>query len=318
MENSAKKVESVETTANANESLNANLPLDNTSKANANSTNKKTNKPLVSALKLIQAGAHIGLHPRKWNPKMKYFIYKKVKNNHIIDVVKSLNYLQRACQFLEELSKNGGKVLIVGTNGEIIQDLIKKESKRIKAFYVTQRWLGGTLTNFKNISKSIKKLNDNIDLIKTGEISKYTKKEQIQIKKDTEKLNKFYSGIKNMRKIPDAMIILDPVIDQNAVLEARKLNIPIIALANTNADPQLIDFIIPTNNNSFRTIWVILNVLIDSIALINNEPTKVIGKSDEEIILPEVIRKKRTFNNYNRHENNQDKSTQPIKSQTNN
>lgn len=307
MEKSAKKVESVNPTANANESSKTNIPLDaNAPKANANSTNKKTNKPLVSALKLIQAGSHIGLHPRKWNPKMKNFIYKKVKNNHIIDVVKSLNYLQRACQFLEEVAKSNGKILIVGTNGEIIQDLIKKEAKRIKAFYVTQRWLGGTLTNFKNISKSIKKLNNNIDLIKTGEISKYTKKEQIQIKKDTDKLNKFYYGIKNMRKIPDAMIVLDPVIDENAVLEARKLKIPVIALANTNADPQLIDFIIPSNNNSFRTIWVILNVLIDAVALINDEPTKIIGKTDEEIILPEVMRKKRTFNNHN--ENNQEKN----------
>ncbi|MDE6472892.1 MAG: 30S ribosomal protein S2 [Ureaplasma sp.] len=310
MENSAKnKVESVakKATANANEGQNPSRPMTPAdlvqSKANANSTLKKM-KQLVSANKLIEAGAHIGLNPRKWNPKMKHFIYAKRSNNHVIDIVKSLNYLNRAFTFLEELTKSGGRVLIVGTNGELVKDLIQKEARRAKAFHVTQRWLGGTLTNFKNITKSINKLNDNINLIKSGEIQKYTKKEQIAIRKETDKLSKFYGGIRTMRKLPQALIVMDPILDKNAVIEARKLNIPVIALANTNANPDMIDFIIPINNNSFRTMWLVLSVLVDAITSVSNEPTKIVGKTDEEIILPETMRRKRNFSSFQGQESN--------------
>lgn len=297
MENSANQtVESVvidETTENANATKNKVVtPADSVqSKANANSTLKKM-KPLVSAAKLIEAGAHIGLRPDKWNPKMKSFIYAKRSNNHVIDVLKSLFYLNKAHTFLEDVSKNGGRVLIVGTNGKLVKELIKEEARRGWAYYITQRWLGGTLTNFKNIGKSIKKLNDNINLLKTGSIDKYTKKEQINIKRETDKLNKFYGGIKTMRRLPQALIIIDPVSDKNAILEAKKLNIPVVALANTNADPDNIDFIIPINNHSIRSIILILGVLVDALVEHKNEPTKIVGKSDEEIVLPEPMRRR--------------------------
>lgn len=297
MENSANKmVESevtIETSENANAAKNkAVTPADSVqSKANANSTLKKM-KPLVSAAKLIEAGAHIGLHPHKWNPKMKQFIYAKRSNNHVIDVVKSLVYLNRAYSFLEEIAKNGGRVLIVGTNGKLVKELIKEEARRGWAYYITQRWLGGTLTNFKNISKSIKKLNDFIALQKTGEIDKYTKKEQLDIRRETEKLNKFYGGIRTMRKLPNALIVVDPVSDKNAILEAKKLNIPVIALANTNADPDNIDYIIPINNHSIRSIILILGVLVDALVEAKGEPTKIVGKADEEIILPEPMKRR--------------------------
>lgn len=266
-------------------------------KANANSTLKKM-KQLVSASKLIEVGAHIGLHPRKWSPKMKPFIYTKRSNNHVIDILKSLVYLNKAYLFLQEITKNGGRALIVGTNGKMLKDVIKDEAKRGQAYYVTQRWLGGTLTNFKNISKSIKKLNDNLQLQKTGEIEKYTKKEQINIRKETEKLMKFYGGIRTMRKLPSVLIVLDPNHDLNAIIEARKLKIPVIALANTNANPELIDYIIPVNNYSIRSIMLIMGVLIDAIAETKDEPVKYVGKSDEEIVLPE-INTKRVFNGEN-------------------
>lgn len=214
MEKSAniEKVEStveVETVANADATTKTvATPAESVqNKANANSTLKKM-KPLVSAAKLIEVGAHIGLNPRKWNPKMKQYIYTKRSNNHVIDILKSLVYLNKAYLFLQEMTKNGGRALIVGTNGKMLKDVIKDEAKRGQAYYVTQRWLGGTLTNFKNISKSIKKLNDNLQLQKTGEIEKYTKKEQIQIRKETEKLMKFYGGIRTMRKLPSALIVL--------------------------------------------------------------------------------------------------------------
>ncbi len=299
MENSAKLNEiesSVATDANADAAKsNAATPADSVqNKANANSILKKM-KQLVSASKLIEAGAHIGLNPRKWNPKMSPYIYAKRSNNHVIDVLKSLIYLNKAYSFIQELTKNGGRILIVGTNGKLIKDLIKDEAKRGQCYYITQRWLGGTLTNFKNISKSIKKLNDNIQLQKTGEIDKYTKKEQININKETEKLSKFYGGIRTMRKLPNAIIVLDPDHDANAVAEARKLNIPVIAMANTNANPDVIDYIIPINNHSIRSIALILGVLMDATCEVRNEPVKFVGKSDEEIVLPET-QSKRRFN----------------------
>lgn len=299
MEKSAKLNEvesSVATDANADAVKNtAATPADSVqNKANANSILKKM-KQLVSASKLIEVGAHIGLNPRKWNPKMSPYIYAKRSNNLVIDVLKSLIYLNKAYSFIQELTKNGGRILIVGTNGKLIKDLIKDEAKRGQCYYITQRWLGGTLTNFKNISKSIKKLNDNIQLQKTGEIDKYTKKEQININKETEKLSKFYGGIRTMRKLPNAIIVLDPDHDKNAVAEARKLNIPVIALANTNADPNLIDYIIPINNHSIRSIALILGVLMDATCEVRNEPVKFVGKSDEEIVLPET-QSKRRFN----------------------
>lgn len=299
MEKSAKLNEvesSVNTDANADAVKNtAATPADSVqNKANANSILKKM-KQLVSASKLIEVGAHIGLNPRKWNPKMSPYIYAKRSNNLVIDVLKSLIYLNKAYSFIQELTKNGGRILIVGTNGKLIKDLIKDEAKRGQCYYITQRWLGGTLTNFKNISKSIKKLNDNIQIQKTGEIDKYTKKEQININKETEKLSKFYGGIRTMRKLPNAIIVLDPDHDKNAVAEARKLNIPVIALANTNADPNLIDYIIPINNHSIRSIALILGVLMDATCEVRNEPVKFVGKSDEEIVLPET-QSKRRFN----------------------
>ncbi len=318
MENSAtiEKVESTEqeSVANANVAQNKTVtsPAESVqNKANANSTIKKL-KPLVSASKMIEVGAHIGLNPRKWNPKMRPYIYARRPNNHVIDVLKSLVCLNKAYQFINELTKEGGRILIVGTNGKIIKDLIKEEAKRGQAFYVVQRWLGGTLTNFKNISKSIKKLNDNLQLQKTGEIEKYTKKEQILIRKETEKLAKFYGGIRTMRKLPNALIVLDPCHDANSVVEAKKLGIPVIALANTNTNPDNIDYILPINNYSIRSIMLILGVLIDAIAEAKDEPTKVVGKADEEIVLPEVQTKRvyngenaqRAYINHNRQNNN--------------
>lgn len=307
MENSAnieKKVESTveetNTVANADALSNKTgaTPAESVqNKANANSTLKKM-KQLVSASKLIEVGGHIGLHPRRWSPKMKPYIYTRRSNNHVIDILKSLVYLNKAYSFIQELTKNGGRVLIVGTNGKMLKDVIKDEAKRGQAYYVTQRWLGGTLTNFKNISKSIKKLNDNLQLQKSGEIEKYTKKEQLSIRRETEKLMKFYGGIRTMRKLPEAIIVLDPNHDLNAIVEARKLNIPVIALANTNANPDIIDYIIPINNFSIRSIMLILGILIDGIAEAKEEPVKYVGKADNEIVLPE-IHTKRVFNGEN-------------------
>ncbi|MCV3754231.1 30S ribosomal protein S2 [Ureaplasma zalophigenitalium] len=311
MENLTNKVESVEqnSTENAKVEKKPTTPADAIqSKVNANSTIKNL-KQLVSVDKLTEAGAHIGLHPRKWNPKMQGYIHVKRSKNHVIDVLKTIVFLDRAYKFLQEIVSNGGKAMFVGTRGKIVKDIVQAEAERTDSFYVTQRWLGGTLTNFNNINNSIRKYNRNLSRIENDDISKYTKKEQLEIQKETDKLAKFYGGIKNMRALPDVIVIVDPVNDINAVREARKLKIPVIALANTNADPTLIDYIIPINNYAIKSIALILGVLADAIAEIRNEPTKVVNRKDEEIILPETRsnnknRARGMFNrNYVRHYN---------------
>lgn len=293
MENSTKKVESVAnvevvTTENAKVEQKPTSPADAIQlKVNANSTIKNL-KTLVSIVKLTESGAHIGLNPKKWNPKMASYIHAKRSNNHVIDILKTILFLDRAYKFLQEVAQNGGTVMFVGTRGRVVKELIKAEAERTNSFYVTQRWLGGTLTNFTNISRSLKKFNSNLALLESEEINKYSKKEQIAFNKETAKLEKFYGGIKNMKQRPDVLILVDPVNDVNAIKEARKLNIPVIALANTNADPQLIDYIIPVNNYSVKSITLILGVLADSIAELHGEPTKIVGRPDSEIVLPET------------------------------
>ncbi len=293
-----KKTESVEKTANA-----VNTPSKD-DQVYANSVEKNIPQSqgggLISPNKLIQAGAHVGLSNWKWNPKMKPYIYKVSKKEksqyHIIDLVKSLSFLKRAYDFLQDITNAGEKVLIVGTRGKILKELIAEEAKRSESYYVNQRWLGGTLTNFKIINKSIKKMNDNLKAIEDGSINNYTKKEQLLIQKQTDKLVKFYGGIRTMRKLPTAIIVLDPVNDVNAIKEARKLKIPVIALANTNADPELIDFIVPINNSSIKSVALVLNILIDAITSVKGEPTKVVGKNEDEIILIEKPIKKMKTN----------------------
>ncbi|MGL4616922.1 MAG: 30S ribosomal protein S2 [Mycoplasmoidaceae bacterium] len=256
-------------------------------KLDANPTIKAKYKELVSVSKLMETGIHIGLPSRKWNPKMKKFIYTKKGKNYIIDLYYIVVALSDAYHFLFELGKKDGKAIFVGTKGWIVKNHIKLESRRVGSFFVNQRWLGGTLTNLKTINNSTKKLSELVALQKFGEISKYSKKEQSVIIKDIEKLNKFFGGIRTMKDLPDVLIVTDPVEERNAVLEARKLNIPIIAICNTNADPDNIDIVIPANNYSIKSVYLIIGILADAIALGQGKAANYIGKPDSEIILPE-------------------------------
>lgn len=249
-------------------------------------------RKLVSATKLMEAGSHIGMPARFWNPKMKPFVYNKRNGKgQVIDVLTTLVFLNRAYNFIKDITKEGGRVLFVGTRKDIIKEHVKSEAKRVKSFYVNQRWLGGTITNFKTISKSIDKLNKLIALQLSDEIKKYTKKEQVAINKQTEKLMKFFGGIRTMRQKPDVIVVTDPIAEKNAIQEARKAKIPVVAIANTNADPSLVDFIIPANNSSIKTVYLIISILADAIAEARGETLSVVGKTNEEIILPEVAKK---------------------------
>ncbi|MCF0217572.1 MAG: 30S ribosomal protein S2 [Malacoplasma sp.] len=263
---------------------------------NPNITGKPFRK-LVSVIKLMETGAHIGLTSRKWNPKMKRYIYTKKGTNHIIDLLHTVIKLNIAYNFLVDLSKSNetnenAPILIVGTRGKTIKNHIKEQAKRCHCFYINERWLGGTLTNFSTIVKSIAKFNSLILLHKSGEINKFTKKEQIKIKKETEKDAKNLSGIRTMKGLPKALVLTDPETNKIALYEAKKLGIPVIAICNTNADPDLVDYVIPANNYSIKSVYLLVGILCDAIAEGRNEPKMFAEKKDDEIVLPEIIKKK--------------------------
>ena len=259
--------------------------------ANPAMANNKFRK-LVSVNKLMETGAHIGLTTRKWNPKMKPYIYAKKGTNHIIDLMQTVMALSDAYNFLVNLTKNGGTALFVGTRGKIIKNHVKEESKRTQSFYINERWLGGTLTNFRTISNSIKKFNNLLVIHKTGEVEKYLKKEQVQIKKDTEKLAKAFGGIRTMKELPKVLILTDPENEKNALKEAKKLGIPVVAICNSNADPTDIDYVIPANNYSIKSVYLLIGILSDAIAEGKGLPKSFVGKNAVEILSPEVNKQK--------------------------
>ena len=255
-----------------------------------NSSNIKLKK-LISIPKLMEASVYIGLPSFLWNPKMKIFIYhNKSQKKKMIDILKIIVFLNRAYNFLYDIAKQGGKILFVGTHNDFIKKHIANEAKRVGEYFINQRWLGGTLTNYKTILNSINKLHKLTSLFESEEINKYPKKEQVLMSKKIAKLTKFVGGIKNMKSLPNVIITIDPILEHNTIKEARQLKIPIISIANTNANPDIIDFIIPGNTNSNRSLWLLLSILADAIAEAKKIPQVIVGKKDEEIILPEIIR----------------------------
>lgn len=272
-------------------------------------------KPIVTISKIMEVGGHIGYSKRRWNPKMKPYIYNKKGNNGQYDVLNTplvQEKLKAAFDFLSEVAKNKGVILFVGTKTKQVQDLIKEIAARINVNYIYQRWLGGTLTNFKTINNSIKQLNKLIDMREKG-LGQYTKKEQILMIKKLDKLEKFFGGIKTMRGLPNVIVVDDPIHEKNAVTEAKKLGIPVIALANTNADPDLIDYLIPVNNVSIRSVTLFMNLLADAVAIANGKKPIFAYKDDDEIVIAQVVRKERP--DYQRNIVNRSHNYQGIQSQ---
>ncbi|MEG2198556.1 MAG: 30S ribosomal protein S2, partial [Malacoplasma sp.] len=181
---------------------------------------------------------------------------------------------------------------------------VKDESRRSSSFYINERWLGGTLTNFKTINNSIKKFNSLLVMQKFGEIDKYNKKEKVEIKKETEKLAKFFGGIRMLKELPQVLILTDPENEKNALLEARKLSIPIIAICNSNATPEGIDYVIPANNYSIKTVYLLIGILVDAICEGKDLPKNYVGKNDDEIVFPEIVKKRPEYIRVVNHRNN--------------
>ena len=219
---------------------------------------------VVSMKQLLESGVHFGHATRRWNPKMAKYIFTARNGIYIIDLQKTANEIEKAYQALLEICKNEGKVLFVGTKKQA-QEAVMEEANRSGQYYVNQRWLGGTLTNFKTIRKRIKKLQDLYKMEEDGEFEKLPKKEVIKLIAEREKLEKFLGGIKEMKKLPDALFIVDPRKEHNAILEARKLNIPVFGIVDTNCDPDDVDYVIPANDDAIRAVKLVTYVMGNAI-----------------------------------------------------
>lgn len=224
-------------------------------------------EPVVTMKQLLESGVHFGHATRRWNPKMGKFIFTKRNDIYIIDLQKTANQIEEAYKALFDIVANGGKVLFVGTKKQA-QEAVKVEATRAGQYYVDQRWLGGTLTNFKTIKKRIKRLQDLEKMEEDGSLEKLTKKEIAKLVQEREKLNKFLGGIKEMKKLPEALFIVDPRKEHNAILEARKLNIPVFGIVDTNCDPDDVDYVIPANDDAIRAVklvtWVMANAIVEA------------------------------------------------------
>ena len=223
---------------------------------------------VVSMNYLLEAGVHFGHQKRRWNPKMKEYIFTTRDDIYIIDLQKTVKKIEEAYKALKEIVENGGKVLFVGTKKQA-QEAAEENAVRTNMYFVNERWLGGTLTNFKTIRSRVKRLEDIEKMEKDGIIEVVPKKEVIQIKKEYEKLNKNLRGIREMKKLPDALIIVDPKKEEIAIKEARILGIPVFGVVDTNCDPDMTDYPIPGNDDAVRSVKVMIGALANAIAEVN-------------------------------------------------
>ena len=250
---------------------------------------------VVSMSYLLEAGVHFGHQTKRWNPKMKEYIFTARDDIYIIDLQKTQTLIEEAYEEIKKIAANNGTFLFAGTKKQA-QEAAKEEALRSESFYVTERWLGGTLTNFRTIRKRVKRLEEIETMESEGVFDLLPKKEVIGIRKEYDKLNKLLCGIRNMTKLPQGLIVVDPKKELNAIKEARRLNIPVFGIVDTNGDPDDVDYVIPGNDDAVRSIKLILGVLTNAICeakgleLIDyvTEAEKK-GKKEEKINLEEVL-----------------------------
>lgn len=246
---------------------------------------------IVSMKKMLENGVHFGHQTRKWNPKMKPYIYTSRNGVYIVDLNKTLEQVENAYNELKAISEKGGKVLFVGTKKQAA-DTIEEQALRSGSFYVNKRWLGGLLTNFRTIQKRIKRLIEIEEMEASGKLEVYTKKEQAQILKEKEKLETSLGGIKEMKKLPDAIVIVDPKEEHNAVAEAKKLGIPVFAMLDTNCDPEDADYPIASNDDANRAIKLITTILADAIVDAKGGLLEIayLDTPEEDVNMEDVVR----------------------------
>ncbi|MBR2846490.1 MAG: 30S ribosomal protein S2 [Clostridia bacterium] len=218
----------------------------------------------VSMKQLLEAGVHFGHQTRRWNPKMKEYIFTERNGIYIIDLQKTVKKVEEAYSFIREVAANGEDVLFVGTKKQA-QEAIKEEAERVGMFYVNNRWLGGMLTNFKTIRKRIERLDQLKKMEEDGTFDLLPKKEVSKLKNEMEKLEKFLGGIKELKRVPGAMFVVDPRKERIAIAEAKRLNIPVVAIVDTNCDPDEVDYVIPGNDDAIRAVKLIAGAMADAI-----------------------------------------------------
>ena len=219
---------------------------------------------VVSMKQLLEAGVHFGHQTRRWNPKMKKYIFTERNGIYIIDLQKTVKKLDEAYNYVKEVAAEGGDILFVGTKKQA-QDAIKEEAERCGQFYVNARWLGGMLTNFKTMRTRIARLNQLQKMQADGTFDLLPKKEVIKLQLEIAKLEKYLGGVKEMKKLPGALFVVDSRKEKNAIAEARKLNIPIVAIVDTNCDPDEIDYVIPGNDDAIRAIKLISQTMANAV-----------------------------------------------------
>ncbi len=257
---------------------------------------------------LLEAGVHFGHQTRRWNPKMKPFIFAARNGIYIIDLQKTVNALEHASRKITEVVSRGRSILMVGTKKQA-KEVISEEAKRCGAFYVTERWLGGMLTNFDTIKNSIKKLKDIEQMQQDGTVEKFTKKERARFEHQAVRLNKVLGGIKEMNVLPGLMVVVDARKEQIAVAEATKLGIPIVGIVDTNADPDPIDFPIAGNDDAIKSIRVLIRQLVDAAV----EAQSGLTQEAVEAAVEETRKGKPTIYTSEERDNGPDKTAPPAR-----
>jgi len=249
------------------------------------------NAPIITMKKLLEAGVHFGHQTRKWNPKMGRFIYGARNGIYIIDLAKTVERVNASYKALKAIVAEGGKILFVGTKPQS-QQIVIDEAVRSGSFYITNRWLGGTLTNFRTILNRTKYLRDLEAQEADGTFDKLPKKEVAVLRKELAKLQKNLEGIKEMRRLPNAIVLVDPTVEHNAVAEAKKLGIPVFAICDTSDDPDTVDFPIPSNNDASSAIKLLVGVLADAVVEARGGVTEFAYTKDEgaEATMVDAIR----------------------------
>ena len=236
---------------------------------------------IVSMNYLLEAGVHFGHQKRRWNPKMKEYIYTTRDDIYIIDLQKTVKKMEEAYEAMKEIAQNGGKFLFVGTKKQA-QEAAEESAVRTNMYFVNERWLGGTLTNFKTIRSRIRRMEEIETMEKDGTFEALPKKEVIQIKKEYDKLVKNLRGIREMKRMPQAMIIVDPRKEEIAIKEARILGIPVFGIVDTNCDPDMVDYVIPGNDDAVRSVKLLIGALTNAIAEVNgNEILDFVSEDDK-------------------------------------
>jgi small subunit ribosomal protein S2 len=237
---------------------------------------------VISMKQLLEAGVHFGHQTRRWNPKMKKYIFTERNGIYIIDLQKTVKKVEEAYNFMKSVAEEGGTVLFVGTKKQA-QEAIKEEAERSGQFYINQRWLGGTLTNYKTINKRVKRIAEIEKMEADGTFDVLPKKEVVELKKEYDRLIKFLGGIRDMKSMPSAIFVVDPRKERNAIAEAKKLHIPIVGIVDTNCDPDEIDYVIPANDDAIRAVKLLTGKMADAILEAKQ------GVSDEEVAAEQNI-----------------------------